>query len=115
MGKEYYEAAGIEPELPVEAALGLMLAKKLPRTRAPGAVLASSQFPCAYFSVGGAEQWFGDELLSVLDDMSGVRLREGPGAKAPDYWRFNRINDYGPARLEDPAALSVALGLLRPM
>ena len=57
VGKEYYEAAGLEPEIPVEAALALMLQRKLPRTRAPGAMLASSQFPSAYFSVGGMEQW----------------------------------------------------------
>lgn len=111
VGKEYYEPAGLEPEVPVEAALALVLQKKVPRTRQPGAMLASSQFPAAYFSVGGCEQWFGDDFRLVLDDMSGSRLRE-PGAHG-DYWRFNRTQDYGPLRLENN--LDVALGLINPI
>jgi hypothetical protein len=90
VGKEYYETHGIEPEVPVEAALGCILQQKIPRTRVPGTVLASSQFPATYFSVSGMEQWFGPELLTILDDMSGVRLRLD--GKEPDYWRFNRVN-----------------------
>jgi hypothetical protein len=58
VGKEYYEPQGLEPEVPVEAALAMLLAQKVPRTRTPGAMLASSQFPAAYFSVGGVEQWW---------------------------------------------------------
>lgn len=114
VGKEYYEPSGLEPELPVEAALGLVLQKKLPRTRQPGAMLSSSQFPAAYFAVGGVEQWFGDEFLAVMDDMSGKRLR-AEGAAEPDYWRFNRTEDYGPMRQENPANLTAALGLINPI
>ncbi|KAI8462566.1 MAG: hypothetical protein J3K34DRAFT_499650 [Monoraphidium minutum] len=113
VGKEYYEPAGIEPEVPVEAALATILAQKVPRTRTPGAMLASSQFPAAYFSVGGVEQWFGDEFLAILDDMSGGRLRES--GKEGDYWRFNRTQDYGPMRQEDPKNLTMALGLINPI
>ncbi|GBF88180.1 hypothetical protein Rsub_00892 [Raphidocelis subcapitata] len=113
VGREYYEPEGIAPELPVEAALAVILQKKLPRTRTPGTVLPSSQFPATYFSIGGVEQWFPEDFVAIMDDMSGKRLRAN--GEEPDYWRFNRINDYGPMRREDPASLSVALGLLRPM
>lgn len=89
MGKEYYEPAGLEPEVPVQAALALILRKKLPRVRGPG-VQPSSAFPTPYFSVGGVEQWYGKDFLDALDDASGVRLREG-GAEGA-YWRFNRIH-----------------------
>jgi hypothetical protein len=90
VGREYYEPEGIAPELPVEAALALILQRKLPRARSPGTVLPSSQFPAAYFSIGGVEQWFGAEFVAILDDMSGGRLRES--GEEPDYWRFNRIH-----------------------
>lgn len=113
VGKEYYEPQALEPEMPVEAALGLILQQKLPRTRTPGAMLSSAQFPTAYFAVGGVEQWYGEDFLAILDDMSGLRLREE--GKEGAYWRFNRVNDYNAARLEDPRDLSIALGLLRPL
>lgn len=92
VGREYYEPAGLEPEVPVQAALSLVLRKKLPRAPGPG-VLPSSQFPAAYFSLGCAEQWYGAELLDALDDVSGVRLREAGGEGA--FWRFNRIHGGG--------------------
>ena len=56
VGREYYEPAGLSPELPVEAALGVVLQLKLPRARAPGAPVPSSRFPAAYFAVSSAEQ-----------------------------------------------------------
>jgi len=90
VGKEYYEPQALEPEMPVEAALGLILQQKLPRTRTPGAMLSSAQFPTAYFAVGGVEQWYGEDFLAILDDMSGLRLREE--GKEGAYWRFNRVN-----------------------
>ncbi len=157
VGKEYYEAAGLEPELPVEAALGCILQQKVALTRPVGAMLPSSQFPTSYFAVGGVEQWWDTEFLAIMDDMSGGKLRVK--GEEPDYWRFNRIHgglgrgwggavggvwgeegetvvsanitpgskppvvpmpqtqiaDYGPARMEDPNSLSVALGLMRPI
>jgi hypothetical protein len=110
VGREYYEPLGIEPEVPVEAALGLILQRKLPRSRAPGAVLASSQFPAPYFSVSALEQWFGREFADILDDMSGVRLRED--GTEPDYWRFNRVTG-GWARVGGGVGVGAGRGVPR--
>lgn len=107
VGKDYYEPHSITPEAVVEAALSLLLVKKVPRQTE--GLLMNSQFPSNYFSISELEQWFGEDFNEEFERSIGVHREE-----TEDYWRFNRVFGYG-AQLEqnnmgdqDPSAAAAA-------
>lgn len=100
IGKEYYEPEHVEPEHVIEAALSLLMEKKVPRHTE--GLLLSSQFPSNYFSISEVEQWFGDDFNEVFERCTGEPLQDG--AK---FWRFNRVHTYGPAMLDEQSSVGV--------
>lgn len=60
VGHDYYEPYGLTPDHVVEAALSMLLSKKM--LRHTEGMLTSSTFPSNYFSVSEMEQWFGAEF-----------------------------------------------------
>ncbi|GIL53949.1 hypothetical protein Vafri_9515 [Volvox africanus] len=105
VGKAYYEPYGLAPEAAVEAGLALLLRAKV--ARATEGILLSSQFPVNYFALGQVEQWYGDEFRQEFERITGgVQLPDGN----KDAWRFNRVHDYGPMRVETAEQLSAAMG-----
>lgn len=104
VGKDYYDPYSIAPETAVEAALSLLLGKKLPRQTE--GMLLSSQFPINYFSISEVEQWFGVEFQTCFEAAAGADLKAGDD----DFWRFNRVFDYGPMKQETSEQLRLAVG-----
>lgn len=104
VGKRYYEPHGLQPEVAAEAGLALLLRAKV--SRATEGMLLSSQFPVNYFALGQVEQWYGEEFLDEFERITGgVR----PMAE-DDFWRFQRIHDYGALARETSEQLNAALG-----
>lgn len=101
VGREYYEPYGLEPQQTVEVVFEFMLQHEYQRQTE--GLLGHSQFSVNYFSCGSLEQY--DPSFVVL-------LAERAGVAAPlergDFWRFNRMHDYGPA-LDNMESLSIAM------
>ncbi len=109
VGRDYYEPYGVGPDVVVEAALSLLLGKKVPRQTE--GMLQSSQFPINYFSISELEQWFGADFYSAFEGAAGRALDQngdanGNGLNA-SFWRFNRVFDYGPINQESAESLSI--------
>lgn len=85
VGKDYYEAQGIEPQTTVERVFAFLLRKKVPRQTE--GMLLSSQFTSNYFSISQVEQNFDDFAAYFAE------LGQLPGESG--FWRFNRTKDYG--------------------
>lgn len=103
VGKHYYEPHGLPPEMAVEAGLALLLRAKV--ARSTEGMLLSSQFPVNYFALAQVEQWYGDEFLDEFERISGgLRPKD-----EKEFWRFQRIHDYGALALETSEQLNTAL------
>ena len=74
-------------------------------------MLTSGQFPVNYFSVSEVQQWFGDDLGVVFEAATGRVFGEGAGAaESGAFWRFNKVEDYGPMKLETAEQLNASVG-----
>ena len=96
VGKRYYENDKLEPELVVERVFSYLLAKEVPRETS--GMLLSSDFPIRYFAVSEVHQFFDD-----FEEFFGQGWLQGT---PNDFWRFNRVQDYGMWKGEDVKALS---------
>lgn len=105
VGKEYYEPAGATPEEVVEAAMSLLLSFKV--CRQTDGLLLSSQYPVNYFSITQLEQWFRDDFRAELAKVIGSKAYDTE--RNENFWRFNKIHDYGPMNLETAEELDIAL------
>eukprot|EP00879_Flechtneria_rotunda_P004235 GHRR01004483.1.p1 GENE.GHRR01004483.1~~GHRR01004483.1.p1 ORF type:complete len:434 (+),score=139.37 GHRR01004483.1:216-1517(+) len=102
VGRSYYEPYGIPVEAPIEAALALMLHRKM--SRHSEGMLASAEFPVNYFTISEMEQWFDEEFAASFLHTTGKHLQDGQDF----FWRMNKIHDYG-AKLEDHTNLGSAM------
>jgi hypothetical protein len=82
LGEKYCEVTGLDPEVIVERTFAFLLSKKI--LRQTEGLLTSETFPINYFAVSEVEQWY-DDFKIMFDNQKLVG----------DYWRFNRIYDYG--------------------
>lgn len=105
VGRDYYEPHGAIPELVVEAAMSLLLSLKV--SRQTDGVLLSSQYPINYFSISQVEQWFRSDFRAELAKVIGDSAFDVD--RDTDFWRFNRVFDYGPMKLEDANDMNIAL------
>lgn len=75
IGKSYYEPYEVAPELPVEAALALILHLKMPRHRE--GLLGTAEFPVNYFTIAEVEQWYPEDFAATFLHITGKELQDG--------------------------------------
>ena len=94
VGRRFFEDRGAPPEAALDAALGFLLACRVPMRPEDGMTEVAGFNP-GYFSVSEIEQGFPafTEWLEAAD----LAPTGGDGA-----WRFNKVFDYGDGEVADP-------------
>jgi hypothetical protein len=105
IGKDYTEPLDRSAEDAVQATFEFLLKRKVPRQTE--GILLSSEFTINYFSLSQVEQFYKNFAEEYANCQVGSSNSDGDGNNKalPDeqrFWRFNRIHDYGAAKLDDP-------------
>ena len=95
VGRRFFADAGQPPEAALDAALGFLLACRVPMRPEDGMTDVAGFNP-GYFSVAEVDQSFPD-FRAWLDDR-GLAPQGGDGV-----WRFNKVHDYGDSGVAPPA------------